>query len=208
MMRQRGDGTVQLVLVVVAGITGAFIAWQAWETRKTAKASVSGIELIISKDRARISINVNNINPCSQEAGFNSASALIENTGPTQAFVKDFRARLVRTSEKEVPANYSECHVAFYHESIQGHSRYKNGFLFNLEPNPFMTTDEVIEVHKEQSFIHFYGFADYRDVFDRNRRTTIHLRWTMKWGGVIPGEIIGWWTPVGPAHENDDVEIV
>lgn len=41
-----GESTIQWLLLLIAGVTAAFIGWQAWETRRAAAASAKSVEAI------------------------------------------------------------------------------------------------------------------------------------------------------------------
>lgn len=182
----------------------------AQAANSSSEALRRGVEAILSKERARVSIKPRAISPCSQEAGgFNAVPCHLFNSGPTQARVKEFRARLFCTSEKNAAADFRACGLALYDETIEGKQRYpeRHEFLFKIEPSEFLTQEEVISIRKRESFIHFYGFVDYFDVFDKNWRINIHLRLMMHWGGIVQGQVTEQWEPTGEPHENAEIEI-
>jgi hypothetical protein len=189
---------------------GAIQIEQLTVSAEAAKASAAAlrdsVETVIRKEQARIKIGVDKINPNSQPAGGNGAWYWIENYGLSTAFLDDFRVRLANVDEKEITAEYGQCKRTLYGESIEGRSRFPNKFLVYLEPTTVLTDEDVVNIRNEKSFIHFYGFAMYQDIFGRKKRTTIHLRWTMRWGGMVKGQVMEWWEPAGPPEENADIE--
>jgi len=175
--------------------------------KDAAKAAQANVETQVNKERARIRIVLEKINPTWTGSGFNGVTCWLTNYGPTAAFIDDFRGRLlqVHVAEEPIVLDYAQCRDILYAESLQSTGRTAS-FVIPLEPNANLTEDEVMSIRKGQAFIHFYGFVKYRDVFDRSRRQTIHMRWTMRWGGMIEGQIMQWWDPVGSPAENRDTE--
>lgn len=105
---------------------------------------------------------------------------------------------------KELAPDYSKCNEVFYSESIEPKSCFGAGFLRWLEPTATLTEQQVMDIRNGKSSIHFYGFAKYQDIFGHHKRTTVHLRWEMRWGGMVEGQIMEWWEPVGQPWENTD----
>lgn len=175
--------------------------------RDAAKVAQASVEAEINKTRARIRIVLEKINLTWIGSGFNSVTCWLTNYGPTPAFIDDFRGRFleVHVAEEPIVPDYAQCRDILYAESLQPNGR-TACIAIPLEPNATLTEDEVMSLRKQQAFVHFYGFVKYRDVFDRSRRQTIHMRWTMRWGGMVEGQIMEWWDPVGAPEENGDAE--
>src|SRR5216683_1727009 len=49
-------------LVIAAFLTLGFVAWQAYETRRSVQAASSNMELFISKERARLRVDLLDLN--------------------------------------------------------------------------------------------------------------------------------------------------
>jgi len=185
-------------LVWVGIATVFFIGYQSWATAQAAKAARDGVELQISKERGRVKIGVQDAKVFA--APSQNIATWLENYGPSIAFVKEFRARYLATPDRIVVPDYSNCKlVAFnewvkpeYTKSVSEQGQVKYGIV-PMEPFKPFTEDDVMDIRKELSFIHFYGFARYRDLFDRNWRVNIHVRWKMRWGGTTEGTIMAWW---------------
>jgi hypothetical protein len=156
-------------------------------TKEIAEATQNSVEAVISKERARIKIIAQ---PLKIVVGPKVVACWLENYGPTPAFVRDLRVKFLYTAIRDFVPDYSQCQLAFYDESVQGN-------------NP-LTEDQVMSIRKGESFLHFYGFANYRDVFERDRRTTVHIRWFMRWGGQLEAQIMEYWELVGTPEENAD----
>ncbi len=197
------EGIATWALILTLGA----IWWQSWETRKSAKAAKDGVEMQISKERARIKIIVQDVK------GVVSGNQVVvvwqENYGETTAFLKECRVRYVR-AEREIVPDYTKCRTVALNQQVPPEirrpaSEQKQGALILLEPSDILTEEEALSVRKEESFLHVYGFARYRDLFDRNWRVNIHLRFRMLWGGTFPGKVNAWWEIVGLSEENADL---
>ena len=170
-------------------------------TKKIATATQDSVEAVMSKDRARIKIMVQ---PAKVVSGPQMIACWLENYGPTTGFIKEFRARLLRISERDIVPDYDKCRLMLFNESILGNAKMGRVRCVIMEPDDPLTEDDVMSLRTEKSFIHFYGFATYRDVFERDRKVTIHIRWFMRWGGTFKGMIMEYWDPVGLPEENAD----
>ena len=203
------EGIVTWAIILTLGA----IIWQSSETRRAAIAANRAIEIQISKERARLKIGVEDISPMSRQnnAPFsNIALCWLHNHGATVAFIDDFRARYIRTTNKQIAVEYDKCKQLLYGgEPLNANERTKFVFGLPLEPSPFLSDDEVIEIRKaESSFLHFYGYVRYRDAFERKRRRTVHVVWIMRWGGKMEGQIMQWWEQWEQFSraDNDDIE--
>jgi hypothetical protein len=128
---------------------------------------------------------------------------VLKNYGFSTAFIVEFGARFLQTDTKDIAPDYARCTRLWYAESIEA-SKFSPAFGLQLEPNPILTEDEIIKIRKGESFLHFYGFVNHRDVFDNPWTSTIHCRWKMNWGGVIKGTVTEFWEAVGGPEENKE----
>jgi hypothetical protein len=188
--------------VVVAAIGIGIIGWQSWETRKAANATKDGVDMQISKERARVRIIANEPGLYPPPAGA-WVRWTLENYGATYASVRMACARLVVTPERETIPDYSKCKSMFIGESIKPDTRPQVLSQIFIEPD--VAENELLEIKKGNLFVHFYGFVQYQDVFERNWRRRIHLRWAMRWGGTFEGMIMQWWELAGSPEENADI---
>ena len=157
-------------------------------------------EVEMEKERARLKIVVLDIIP---QVSLKVVVCHLENYGGTPAFISNFGVRFLFSLVRDVVPDYSLCQQVLYADSLQVSKSTKH-FLVQLEPIDPLTDDDVMKIRKDEAFIHFYGFVKYQDVFKRDRQTTIHVRWTMRWGGTMEGMIMQWWEPVGLPEENAD----
>lgn len=193
------------VLAIIAAVTAWAVWKQASETTRSTKAMERSVAIQMSKEEARIRVCIENINLSSAPERPNGARIWVENYGLSIAFVDDFRAKLIRVDGHELLPDYSNCNSIFYSESIEPKNRSANAWFLWLEPMRTLTEEQVMSIRNGESSIHFYGFAKYRDVFGRPKKVTIHLQWKMRWGGMIQGQVMEWWEPVGRPEENADV---
>lgn len=174
---------------------------------KSAKAAWQGIEVTISKGRARLKICIEKIDPQSQrpdgQIPLNGAVCWLMNYGLSTAFVGDFRGRFCQSDAPDIAAEYAQCKQVMHTESIPSNESSPK-FLFLLEPSPTLADDDLLKIRTKKSFLHFYGFVKYRDVFELAWQTTIHMRWKVRWGGVIEGTVMDYWESAGPREENEE----
>jgi hypothetical protein len=174
------------LLVIVGGL-------QVWLLRGTLRAiqrqadQMEGqLESQREKDRGRLKIEVDNASFASQSAnssGFHAVSCNVYNHGASVANLDEFRVKYIVLPTAEAKADYATCQLVAYAESIEPKGRLPKIPLVRLEPLVAMTDNDVRSIQKGESFVHFFGVARYRDIFKRKRRSTIHMRWKMRWGG-------------------------
>jgi hypothetical protein len=174
-------------------------------TRIAAVATKDSVEMMIRKERARVKIAIQKIHPQSTELGSQGTFCTLENYGATTGFVEKCSARLVLLPEENIAPDYAKCRTIFSGESVKPDSQPDKSAFVTLDPD-MLSEEQVTSIRKSELFVHFYGIVRYRDLFDRRWRSTVHLRWTMRWGGTTEGMIMAWWEPVGTAEENADVE--
>jgi hypothetical protein len=197
--------------VIVAAVGIGVIAWQAWLTRKAVEAAETGakaardnVELLISKDRARIEIIAGSV-PVVGNAVIGSLCYL-NNVGPSLATIEDGGIALVE-GNKEIDVDYARCVKVPIVGNIPANGRSSGQFLIPLQPEVMITDSRALEIREGKIFIHCFGYISYRDVFERRHRVRLHLRWFMRWGGMLQGQVMEWWEPVGKPEENSDTEI-
>jgi hypothetical protein len=212
-LKSAGEQTGELIKQAAAQATALIQVAQATEknanaAQASAEALRASVEATTNKERARIKIDLGKVIPQAQSAGpgvNNGAACLIVNYGSTVAFVIDFRARYCLSPTPEISVDETRCKQLMYAESIPADANSPKFFL-PLEPDPILTDDQVMSIREGKSSLHFYGFVKHQDVFGRNWKTTVHMRWKMRWGGVVEGTVMDYWEPVGPPGDNEEVE--
>jgi hypothetical protein len=190
-------------LAILGFPTLFFLAWQAVETRRAAEFANRNIESFMDKERARVEIIAGDIALGSQQP--TRVGVTLKNGGPTMAFIEEGAVRLVKT-QKEVEPNYIDCAKVGFVGTLPANSTSPGVYVVFLKPEPTLTEAQILEIREGKSFIHFYGFVRYRDVYERTHRVRVHLRWVMLWGLVMEGQVTEWWEPAGIREENSDTE--
>jgi hypothetical protein len=204
-----------LCIIGIIGIVTAIcclrtIEEQTGVLKDSVAVAEKNIDIVVSRERARVRILVNNIKL--KSPGNNFITCTLANDGPTQAFIDDFRVRFINGSSADVVPNYGKCVQISSIKMVKAYEQVNEVSMILLEPEFTLTSDELISIKKGDSFLHFYGFVIYRQVLTNSKiRVNIHLRWKMKWGGIIHDDlgnmpIMEWWEPVGPPEENGETE--
>lgn len=172
--------------------------------KKAADAIVKGLEQSRERDRARIRIVVDPINP--QFTAHNGVTCHLENGGFTRAFILNSVGKYLFSDSLDIDPGNQATRSLFYDEFLDPGQATKQMVLVPLEPDSQLTHAEVIQIRGEERFLHFYGFVRYTDIYEQTWKRSIHLRWVVRLGGVISGQITEWWEPVGPPEENAEIQ--
>jgi hypothetical protein len=192
------------LLVFVGLITAIAITWQSYETRRNADFTKRSVESAMNKERARVEIMAADV-ILDTQGGNSGVGVTLKNSGPTMAFLEEGMVRLLMAG-REVEPNYAECINLGFVGTLAERSTTPNQRVIFLQPESILTQAQILEIRQEQSFIHFYGFVRYRDVYDRIHKVRIHLRWVMRWGLQMQGQIMEWWELSERREENSDTE--
>lgn len=177
-------------------------------TRKAAEATEKSVETLIMKERARIRIEVGQleIRPPDDEFAVHAVSYKVFCYGTTPAFPLDSRATLIVADSKE-PANKTfpipMSLPSVINPAADGIK--KHALLFDtLQENGFD------RIRKGELFPQFYGSIKYRDVFDREREYRFRYVWTLSPWRTLPSsepaklEDLGSWSKCGPESDNSE----
>jgi hypothetical protein len=195
------------MLVVVGFLQALVLIWQACVFGKTLKAisrqatimlaqssilkkSVTvarqNTEIYISKERARLRVEVEPLDlqnlarpegegPPPRGAWF---KVIIE--GFTPAFITETRAVAMLSGSKEPPpTNLTDIamgELPKIPQVIKPGSTPVETFAL-IQPEPRLTLPMIQAIQEGKSFVHFWGFIHYKDVFDRERRTRFRYLW-------------------------------
>lgn len=209
------------ILVLIGAITLIALWYQARETARaaraaevSAKAAEANIELVISKERARLRVHHPSdlaIFPDPKPEEFNPSNAIlyrIENLGPTKAFIVDYRILAMRTEAAEISLDSDD---VVYGRRLPSVFAADCEMLFTSSLNPPEVLSErevrriIDDIVNGRSFVHFNGFIKYRDIFGNDRKTTFSLRWQT----VVVGEdgaslTPGAWVKTGKEADNEE----
>ena len=192
------------LLVVVGFITALAIIWQSCETRRAAEFANRSIEAIMDKERARIEIIAGPV--ALSDSAINGIAVSLKNIGPTVASVVEVAVNLINTPSRSVVPDYGQCIHLGFTGSVLPNAATNSQIAVFLQPQATLTTQQVLSIRGMQSMIHFYGFARYRDVYNRIHRVQIHLQWWIHLGLTIAGQATEYWLVTGEPQENSDTE--
>lgn len=167
-----------------------------------AKAAFENIEMFISKERARLRVELDDLK---LELEFDKVyivkfKVLIH--GATAAFITDARC----VASWMPPANIDDPDVPIMYEM-----RVPNSIAPNSDPIEDFTIwedrsgDMVSEIKLDRAFVTVWGFIKYKDVFDRDRETRFRRAW--KFSGPIPIGVShrpGKWEKCGSEEDNKE----
>jgi hypothetical protein len=192
-------------LLVVAGfVTAGVILWQSWETRKAAKIANRSLEAVMDKERARLEILAGNI--ALDAAKPIAIGVRLKNSGPTMvSSIEGGTARLL-TAGRDVELDYMTSTPLGFTGTLAASSETSMAALVFLQPNPTLTVSQVVDIQGQQSFVHFFGFVRYRDVYNRSFVVRVHLRWFVRTGLLMQGQISQYWDKTEKPDENSDTQ--
>lgn len=175
--------------------------------RDAAQAVVKGLEQNRNSNRARIKIIVDRINP--QTTGPNMVRFRIQNVGFTRAFIINSLGKYLRSESPDIEPGSPPNNSLVYDEFIEAGQEFpqsSNAMYLWLQPDAYLTDVQLFKIREGKAYLHFYGFIRYQDVYDQIWQRNIHLRWTMRFGGMMEGQLMDWWEPVGPPEENAEIQ--
>jgi hypothetical protein len=187
-------------LVIVAIPTLILIWYQARETARSAKAAQDGIELMMSKERARLRIEMEDLDLVPTDGAY-EVKFKVRISGPTPAFIVDTKCAAF-IGPKQIMAD---------EETADRLMRPLYSFPSVIEPGRdvdayaflgFVVEDgmdlEIQAVKNGELFVGMRGIITYTDVFERKRSTA--FRYFCDYS-EIPGLANGW-TKCGQPDEN------
>jgi hypothetical protein len=217
-------------LVAIAAIT-AFAVWkQARETKRAAEATQratesierqagimerqtaaaekaasvaeQNVEIFISKERARITIEPGELMLASPNDPFpiDEVSYKVFCHGTTQAFpeAESWAMCVVTTSAERSDSGFHA------HASLPS---VINPTTEGINKTAVVLGEVgIVRIKKGELFIHFYGSIKYRDVFDRERYTNFRYTWkeySLSDGTVEDTDLCGRWDKCGTKEDNE-----
>jgi hypothetical protein len=188
-------------LVIVAAPTLVLVWYQSRETARSARAAEDGIKLMIDKERARLTLDLDDLD-LSPKDGAYEVKLKVSIFGTTPAFILGTKcAAFIGPKElmDDPEASDRAMHPFYSFPSvIPPGSNPTDAFAFI----GFATEDgidfEIQAVKQQDLFVGIRGFIAYRDVFDRERRTS--FRYFCEYS-EIPGLARGW-VKCGQPEEN------
>jgi hypothetical protein len=186
-------------LVVVAGITGGFIAWQAWETRKAARgaqgaaeASLAQIELMKIKERARLRIEF--FPPdflFKREMDGYEVRFTVFNDGPTRAYILDDSLVAYIAAKPRKTSGWLGLQIP--RDFLPEHSPLESQIAIVTEKSVFDNETDSAKISAAKAnglILHVNGRIWYRDIFEEEWMLEIDRYWDSQvrsWGPVGSG---------------------
>jgi hypothetical protein len=194
--------------VIMAGIGIGVIAWQARLTRKaveaadvSAKAAKDNLELIISKERARLVVDLERLDLLPRH-GVYEVRFRISILGTTPALIVDTKCAAYIVPEEwvadEETADRSLLPLRSVPSIVPADSEPIEGFAIFLLASDEQSAAFITDVNARKLFVGIRGFIIYRDVFDRERKTPFRYVWRPSLISGIGGE----WMKCGSPEEN------
>ena len=162
----------------------------------SATAAKESIERIISKERARLRIELQpfylNFNAPSP------ANYTVEHEGSTDAFVVDSHVSLYVSPSRDPDRS-----------CVNGRPMQIPRIIGAQNPvvaaqdvlHPF-TSQEIDDIRQLKSFVHITGFIRYKDVFEGQHETRFNRVWSIARMNHLNGEPFTYWELCGNAEEN------
>jgi hypothetical protein len=159
------------------------------------------LELVISKERARIRVELKDLDLSYGLFPGHTVEYIVRLHGTTEARILDSGAEVVLT-DSAAPAPIGSMLPMSLPEVMtpsDGVVKRPAFFVrFRLEDT------EIDSIHARKAFVHFRGFIKYRDIFDRERETKFQYLWTVT-DLATPGKPerpLSYWAKSGTATDN------
>jgi hypothetical protein len=177
----------------VAIVTGVIICWQSWETRKAAQAANKSIEVSKTKERAKLLLSPQPLNPV--VGAIPEAKLLITNVGESNALIG---------------LSISGLHVSESDFLVKNGCGYYSMKIENRLMEPKEMIEETVwwpahpfakysqEVLDDKQVVHMHGMIRFRDAFDDSWGVDFHFIWRSYRTPV--------WFPHLQAHKYGDWE--
>lgn len=157
-------------LVGIAVITAGVICWQSWETRKAGGAALDQIDLILRKERARLSVRPMEVDKVRcYTTPFDIFNVEIENYGPTHALEVTVVGGGIVTDSKNVPS-LKDVTAQNAPDVIKSDAVIREVELTDWTEDKILW--DAAERKIAKIFIHVRGRIDYRDVLGRKHWNT------------------------------------
>jgi hypothetical protein len=171
----------------------------------SADAAKQNIELFISKERARVSVEINPFNLNPPVPGHTvSYNLRVRGSADAEAYVTSSAATALVTDSQETPTGgFLEMPMIDIPNVLIKHNPVENRITF-LQPKIRLEQSEIDSITQGKAFVHFWGFIKYKDVFERNRETKFRYVWKLRPGlcGLVgnPGN----WEKCGQPEDNKE----
>lgn len=161
------------------------------------------IKIIISKERARLRIEVDElVLPKANQFFIISVKYKVRLHGPTDAVILNTIADAVVSDSPEPPKDMA-LSTLYVPQIISALNSPAEAYQF-VTPNPDIEKD-IIAIKCKTRFVHFWGLINYRDVFNNDWNTRFRFVWKYMAGvRADDGTGIGRWEKCGPPEDNSE----
>jgi hypothetical protein len=164
--------------------------------RLSATAAKETVDVIVSKERARLRID---LAPFYLNFGAPSpANYAVQLQGKTDAFVLDSHAAVYVSDSREPDPNLENGKPMPLPNSITPQSPVVKA---RDVLHPF-SDEEIESIRQRKSFVHFSGFVRYKDVFDGEHETRFNRVWSIAKMNNLGDETFTYWEHCGGENAN------
>jgi hypothetical protein len=170
--------------------------------KANAEAANRGIEIMIGKERARIRVEVVELELDEPVTVFSihQVKYKVFSYGIVPAFISESTARVEITDSQDPPDTVLGLPAslpAVLHPSVEGIDKF--AILFTA-----LTKENISRIHEGKSFIHFRGSIKYGDVFASGRETRFKYVWKSAGYSPIFASYRGYWIKAGEPQDNTE----
>jgi hypothetical protein len=178
----------------------------ATAAKNTAESTKQSLEMMISKERARLRIDLKKLSLSPRSYSVYTVDFTVAIDGPTAAYIDETGcAAFVLPLANIGSAGVSDAVITSLSslpKVISPNSSPLEQFaIFILGDRD--ANIKISEIRNERLFVGIRGFIKYKDVFDRNRETRFRYVWKFSNLPSLPGtERVGSWEKCGSEDEN------
>jgi len=176
--------------------------------KATAEAARDSVEIVISKERARLTVEPGQlVFPTGDELVLFSIAYKVKLKGTTDASIVRSEATVLLSDSESPPAKDDGIVLGITipqwfakEHSIADHYHpvWKKGEKLAV------TAEDVAGLKDGTKFIHFWGFIDYRDIFGRPHTSKFRYLWKLNEFSFGRVHRSGSWRKHGPDEDNED----
>jgi hypothetical protein len=170
----------------------------------SAKAASDNIQLLISKERARLRVEIGELN---MSSGLFPVPVItkVHQDGSSDAFILDAHCSMEITDNKEPLRGAFSFPVSglpqvFKHDSAPIESK---AYFIHV-----FTEEEIVRITRRENFVHFAGLISYRDVFERTHNLRFNRWWNITNLPSMKGtneQLFAFWANCGDPEDNADI---
>jgi hypothetical protein len=168
----------------------------------SAAAADKNLEMIISKERARIRVKPKELNLSPKPLPIYGVDFTVSISGASAAFIIDAQCCAYSSPKEQIGVGYDAFTLQFEILDVISPNiapiNCSTIFLFGIPD----AADEIPEIKADRLFVELRGFIKYKDVFDRERETRFRYVWKFSPYAPMDGERFGYWEECGEEADN------